>query len=194
MWVAGCFELIEESQQRLLKTLALIDWCTSSNCVGVGRSKWRRIGKSRLCVRKKLSFWSLLSDPLFRVGSWKGLVCQLASTFFRRVKNPVFVDSHSMLSTRRYLEILVANILGNSFPPKISCTANTYFCYSHTVYTPVHCSVNESFGQFRTQAFIVLLHLNTCAVTLNLARTLPLKEVQLDVVQSGDDGDNKNYT
>ena len=133
MWVAGCFELIEESQQRLLKTLALIDWCTSSNCVGVGRSKWRRIGKSRLCVRKKLSFWSLLSDPLFRVGSWKGLVCQLASTFFRRVKNPVFVDSHSMLSTRRYLEILVANIWGNCFPPKISCTMNTYFCYSHTV-------------------------------------------------------------
>ena len=28
---------------------------------------------------------------------------------------------------------------------------------------------------------------------MNLARTLPLKEVQLDVVKSGDDGDNKNY-
>ena len=98
-----------------------------------------------------------------------------------------------MLSTRRYLEILVANILGNCYPPKISCTANTYFCYSHTVYTPVYSSVNESYGQFRGQAFIVSLHLNTCAVTLNLARTLPLKEVQLDVVKSGDDGDNKNY-
>ena len=59
-----------------------------------------------------------------------------------------------------------------------------------TCSTPVHYSVNKSYVKFRGQAFIFLLHLNTCAVTLNLARTLPLEEVQLDVVQSGDNKNN----